>query len=509
MKYLIIQPHSDDALICCSHYLFNEECVVLTIENNPKRIQEDNKVSEIINAEYKTLSVDIIEEAYSDYFKEYGKDAVLTEDDVLVFFANRLGLEKIEKLSLELNNQLEEYRSKGYQIICPMGVGHPFHFLVRILITNQKGFIYYREFAHSYKRRAKRQFETEMQNLTLVLSDDNKDNHDVKFEVAQKCYKSQSGFFFYELGYIKKDIPEEFYKSNEETIIKDNKMSEKVNKGDKRMQIYVISKGRPNGKTFTILQKAKFPYKVVVEPQDYESYKKAGHKDIVVLPENDRGISYTMNYSKNQYDGYNPLVIMDDDIMSLYLSLKGVKKCSYSMKTDEEFYKFFQDLNDEVCSTDFDYGTIGKSAFDWNTEDVSPRIASPNGKIRYFSVAVVAIINNPILTKFDYDESLCIKQDWDFSLKCMYLDLKVANFIRFLQQTKMNKDLKQKGGLIETYKKTDEIRKSHEMLLERWKDNIKVDNKKVAINGVSELRVDYRKKEEPACIKELKKFLQL
>ena len=41
-KFLIVSPHSDDALFCCSHTLFlpEYEVQVLTVENDPKRIAE-------------------------------------------------------------------------------------------------------------------------------------------------------------------------------------------------------------------------------------------------------------------------------------------------------------------------------------------------------------------------------------------------------------------------------------------------------------------------------------
>ena len=46
-KYLIIAPHSDDALFSCSHVLLlpEYEVQVLTVENDEKRVKEDTVLS--------------------------------------------------------------------------------------------------------------------------------------------------------------------------------------------------------------------------------------------------------------------------------------------------------------------------------------------------------------------------------------------------------------------------------------------------------------------------------
>ena len=494
-KFLIVQPHSDDAILSCSRYLFNQEgwkVRVLTVEKNEKRLAEDAKISEIIGVKYSNLGVELMDDLYHDFFKEYGGNAELKEDNVLEFYVNRLGEEKVVELSTALNEKLDFFRSKGYQIICPLGVGHPFHYLVRMLIQNTDDFIFYRDFPHSYKRKANAQFVKETSALSAPEIFDSKEISELKYEIAQKCYKSQSGFFFYERSKILQNIPEEFYHKSSTTDADET--------DGRRIQIYVISKGRPNGKTFHWLRLGKVPYKVVVEPQDYDAYKKAGHEQICVLPENDRGFSYTVNYSKNQYDGKNPVVILDDDINTFYYSIDGQAKCGLSLKTEEELHEFFENMNRDILRTDFELGTIGKSAFDWNCEDISP-------KTRYSGIPVVIIINSPRLLKYDFDETLCFKSDIDYALKSMYLGIKYAKFVKYLQQTKMNKNVAQDGGLSETYKKTEKLIAAQEILLERWPDNVKVDAKKKPTNGVPELRITYKIFQEPAVISEIRKIL--
>lgn len=501
---LIIQPHSDDAILSCANFIFgkNFKTKVLTIERNLKRLSEDKALSKFIGVKYFNLGCDVTEpNGYSEFFKIYGRNTELNDENVWKFYIDKIGKIKLYELKNALLQKVKKYINNGYIIVCPLGVGHPFHYLIRYFLRDlESSFIFYRDFPHSYKRKAKIQLDEELGKLDLLTTFDDKDINKLKYELAQKFYKTQSGFFFYEHNNIKKLVPEEYYILKSDECVEDKK---------RRVKIYVISKGRPDGKTFKLLNKGNVEYTAVVEPQDFDIYKSAGHKNILVLPENDRGVSYVTNYVKNLYDGVNPVMIMDDDILSLFYNHAGDKSISLCLKTGDEIHKFFEDLNEDILNTDFDIGTIGKSAFDWGFSDINPRIAYPGSKIRYFSIVVVVIINSKKLLKFDYDETLCLKGDIDFSLKCMYLELKCAKFIRFLQQTKMNKEGKQSGGLSETYKNINKIIDSQERLLKRWPDNLVVSDKKKPINGVKELRTIFKVSDnKPDIVKQLLKKIK-
>lgn len=505
-KVLIIQPHSDDAILSCFKFISGDgfSAKVLTVEKNDKRLLEDKALSKFIGTKYFSLGVDVMDDYYSEFFRVYGRDAVLSDDNVIPFYKDKLGVDKIKELRKTLKSKVLEYIDRGYMILCPMGVGHPFHYLVRYLLRSiESVFVFYREFPHSYKRKAQQQLNGYKKDFDLIATFDEKEDNELKYQIAQKFYKSQSGFFFYEHDNIKKLLPEEFY------VYKDEESAESPKESAERhIKIYVISKGRPKGKTFDFLHRANEPYTVVVEPQDEKSYRDAGHENVLVLPENGRGFSYTVNYSKNQYDGKNPVVIMDDDICNFFYSVEGEAKISLSLKTGEELHEFFVQLNKQILETDFDIGTIGKSAFDWNTIDVSPRLSQQGARTRYSGLPVVIIINNKKLLKMDFDETLCFKSDIDYALKCMYLGFRYAKFVKFLQQTKMNKDGKQAGGLAETYKKVEKIKHSQDVLLERWPNNIVVDPKKKPNNGVPELRIIYKIFDEiPQCVKDIQKIL--
>lgn len=260
-------------------------------------------------------------------------------------------------------------------------------------------------------------------------------------------------------------------------------------------RIFVISKNRPVVKTSQTLVMGGVPHKIVVEPQDVEKYVEAGNprERLEVLPENDRGFSYVVNYCKNSYDGVHPVIILDDDIIAYFYSLPNVRKCGYSLKTGPEIAEFYAELDREIMETDFEIGTIGKSAFDWAYPDIRPHVTGPGSRYRYSGLPVVIIIKSLRLLEFDFDERLPFKSDVDYALKCMYLDIKYAKFVRFLQQTKMNKDAQQPGGLQKVYDNDDKIRRVINTMLARWPKNVVIDDRKKPINGIPELRVIYKK----------------
>ena len=71
--------------------------------------------------------------------------------------------------------------------------------------------MFYREFPHSYKRRSQKQVERQKKEYKLLNQVAVEPFADVKWDLAKKFYKSQSGLMFYEQGYIKKNLPEELY----------------------------------------------------------------------------------------------------------------------------------------------------------------------------------------------------------------------------------------------------------------------------------------------------------
>lgn len=254
-------------------------------------------------------------------------------------------------------------------------------------------------------------------------------------------------------------------------------------------QFFVVSKNRPKCVTTKLLEKGGVDYHIVVEKEDVEKYVEAGHdrKRLIVLPASNRGYSYVVNFCKNTYlRAGRPVVVMDDDIANFFYSIDGEAKCGLSLKTPEELSEFFEEFNREVMETDFEYGTMGKSAFDWSCTDISPRF-------KYGGIPHLIVFKGLRTLELDFDEKLELKCDIDYSLKCMYLGIVYARFVRFLLQSKMNKEANQGGGLQDVYERQERVQRAHNIILKRWPLNARVDDKKKPINGVPELRIVYKK----------------
>lgn len=215
-KLLIVSPHSDDALFCCSHTLFmpEYEVQVLTVENDSKRILEDEKLFDFINVPFYHLHVDFKDESYYGFHKKYKE---VNEETTFEHLNEYFGTDKLKEISGVLVKWVSDFlkRNAGYRVMSPWGIGHPFHFFVKHVLEKHFEYRidYYREFPHSYKRRSQPQVQKQLENgYFLSRSVPVEDFHEVKWKLASKFYKSQSGLLFFEQGYIKKQLPEEVYK---------------------------------------------------------------------------------------------------------------------------------------------------------------------------------------------------------------------------------------------------------------------------------------------------------
>lgn len=83
--------------------------------------------------------------------------------------------------------------------------------------------------------------------------------------------------------------------------------------------IFVPSKNRVANASL-LIKNPETPFIIVVEPQDYEAYTNAfPGQNFMMLPENDKGISYVRNYIKQQTESVEEWYwILDDDITGFY-----------------------------------------------------------------------------------------------------------------------------------------------------------------------------------------------
>lgn len=213
---LLIQPHSDDIIFSAANFLKErnkyDQVIMLTVEYNEKRLEEDRLLCEEFDMELFTLRTKVSSE---NFHKEYYSDKKLMSDDSAMSFCHlKLGSNKLKRLRKELEETLDLFKEEGFLIVTCLGVGHPFHWLVRVL-TEDYSDLFYRDFPHSYKRRNKEYF-VGITNTNFKLKEVHEleklnDSGENKFDYVKNFYKSQSSLLFFEQGYIKKMLPEEYY----------------------------------------------------------------------------------------------------------------------------------------------------------------------------------------------------------------------------------------------------------------------------------------------------------
>lgn len=216
IKLLCVQPHSDDVLFSASHFLFDDkyEVEILTIENNAKRVAEDEKLYEFLGIPYHHLKVEFDDQSFYGFHKKYNE---VTSQNAVEWLEEFFGEETVGKIREEIISFIKKFCSEhpDVQIVVPWGVGHPFHIFVRDAIetatAGKENLWYYRDFPHSYKKRAKSQVVAQLEDYELKESVSVSEFHDVKWDLAKKFYKSQSGLLWFEQGYIKKQLPEDIY----------------------------------------------------------------------------------------------------------------------------------------------------------------------------------------------------------------------------------------------------------------------------------------------------------
>lgn len=215
-KILLVSPHSDDVLFSASKYLFNiskySESVLFTIENNEKRLHEDELLCEIFGIKNLITSetLNFEDKSYYHYYKEM-KCKNFSIEEAKECMIQYFGKDFIKELKKEIRNVVKKYKKDGFEIVTCLGVGHPTHWFVRECLEDLAD-VFYRDFPHSYKRKGLKNFEDTVYQLELIEEYKlDEDEHSIKWDTAKQIYKTQSSLLFFEQGYIKKNIPEQYY----------------------------------------------------------------------------------------------------------------------------------------------------------------------------------------------------------------------------------------------------------------------------------------------------------
>lgn len=211
---LLIQPHSDDILFSASKYLMNRhsygDVVLLTVEKDEKRNEEDELLAALFGIKYKHLNSLTEDKSYYQYYKD-DKKRIFDFDKCYETLEACFDHDKLFEIESSLKNIVKKYKKKGYKIVCCLGIGHPMHWYIRKSIEKYID-LYYRDFPHSYKRKTAECVKTISKSYKLIESyQHSEEDHQLKWDIAKKVYKTQSSLLFFEQGYIKKNLPEEYY----------------------------------------------------------------------------------------------------------------------------------------------------------------------------------------------------------------------------------------------------------------------------------------------------------
>jgi hypothetical protein len=173
---------------------------------------------------------------------------------------------------------------------------------------------------------------------------------------------------------------------------------------DQKFTVYIPSKGRPTtGCTYLQCKEFNIPYKVVVEPQDFDSYaEELGPENLLRMPLNDQGIQYARSFIKQHSTvlGEQYHWQMDDD-MKYFTTRKDNKNVRTDMLSVMSIVEFvtLQFLNVGIAG-------ITSNAFAFS----KPRSAQAN-RLAYG----VVLIKNSIDNMWRKDTV----EDWDYTLNML------------------------------------------------------------------------------------------
>jgi len=241
--------------------------------------------------------------------------------------------------------------------------------------------------------------------------------------------------------------------------------------------IFIPSKGRAHKCiTADFFTQHLMSVNLVVEPQDWHSYYKEfeGFHNIIVLPENDMGITYVRNYIKKyaiDKISANFYWMIDDDV-------KFNKVVNGKIKPVDNLY-FLDELISSVESRKFAQIGFEYQQFAWSTE-------KPFTDGSYCDVAVA--INLEKTRNFWYDEDVQLKEDRDFTMECLYRGHKTRRYnnICITCPTNGSND----GGLKPVYSQSGRELEVCKRMVKKWGESIC--NIQTKPNGRTDLKINWK-----------------
>jgi len=220
--------------------------------------------------------------------------------------------------------------------------------------------------------------------------------------------------------------------------------------------IFIPTKGRyENCKTASLLKDEKNVY-LVVEPKEEKNYKNGNYKgQIIVLPFNDKGITYVRNFILN-YCFYNKIEwfwMMDDDINNFY-TREGTKLT----KKNNAFRNAEQFICENTAQISLEY-----QQFAWS--------ATKNFVQNSYNDVCVCINSfKAKKTQTQYREYVSLKEDRDFTMQLIKNNFLVKRVTTCAFSAPKNGS--NKGGLKQIYDQKGREETASKRMVEIWGDRI-------------------------------------
>jgi hypothetical protein len=238
-------------------------------------------------------------------------------------------------------------------------------------------------------------------------------------------------------------------------------------------KIFVPTKNRVDNCS-TIINSNDIILNVVVEPQDYDKYynKYPGHK-YLIIPENNRGITYVRNYIKKYTEDNSILNYwqLDDDISSIYhrenTSLKNTGYINL-LKAEQQF------INNNIALGGLEY-----RQFAWS--------ANKNIIINSFCDSCV-FVDNVQTFGMRYNDYLEGKEDRDFAMQVIKAGKKTGRTTLYAFSAPKNGS--NSGGLKETFYDIGKENICSDRMVEVWGNNIC--NKYIKNDGRPDVKINWK-----------------
>ena len=221
MKYLIFEPHSDDAWLSLGNTIINwlrdsNEVQIITCSIQESQYSEIGDGASnypwetfMLEAIYRGIRAGLImaPDLHWKYRVDGLEKAGMDSDEFYVsLYKTRIGQKHFQKIKDKIVEMANVNRGSGWTIIAPLGIQHPYHHVIHtILRDNVVPDMYYLDQPYAAKKKNKEIIDKKLEGFVLNTMTQNSGNE--KKKVLKSVFPSQSRYY----SSILCDIQEEIY----------------------------------------------------------------------------------------------------------------------------------------------------------------------------------------------------------------------------------------------------------------------------------------------------------